>query len=127
MSPRRRLTGIAAMSAITLATAGIAGAPATAQEDDAAAELRAILEAFGGGDVPDEVLTQILNQYEAMGIDPMMIFGGMDPDMLEAMAEMGGADMDESAFIKMFMGGADDEAFLKMGDAAFPKVEIQGR
>lgn len=111
------------MSAVALASAGLAGTPATAEEDEGAAELRSMLEAFGGGDMPDEAITQILSQYEAMGIDPSTLFGGMDPEMLAAMVGMGGEDIDQSAFIKMLMSGAEDDAFLKLDDEAFLKLD----
>lgn len=150
MSPRRRLTGIAAMSAVTLATAGIAGATVAADESDGVAELRALIEAFGGGEVPDEALTQMLAMYEAMGMDPAAIFGMADPELLAALGSSGLAfpkvedagesdELDPQAdlFAKMFADaaggeGIDEDAFLKLilgemglDDAAFPKLEDQ--
>lgn len=119
------------MSAVALATAGIAGGTAAADEPEGLEELRALMEAFGGGDVSDEALVQMLSMYEAMGVDPAVIFGMADPAMLAALAGADG-EIDGSAFIEYVLEGAGDgtddaSAFYKvlidgMDDGAFPKL-----
>ena len=132
MSPRRRLTGIAALSAVTLATAGVAAAAAAADDEpEGLAQLRSLIEAFGGEEVPDEALVQILGMYEAMGIDPATVLGVADPTSLVEV--MSGGEVDESAFLKLFLGGAGSDGsdpqtdvFAKLMADAMSGEEIDG-
>jgi len=125
----RRLRGIAAVSAATLATAAMA-APSIAVdecEDEACGEpqisLNDLVKAFGGEEIPEDALIKIDAMYEQLGMeDPAAAF--------LKLGEMGAGDPEDAlaglaAFYEQLGLGDPAAAFLKLDDAgqAFWKIE----
>ncbi|MEA2026306.1 MAG: hypothetical protein U9O18_06415, partial [Chloroflexota bacterium] len=130
MTTTRRLHGIAAISAATLATAAMAGPGIAADEcDDEACgdpqvSLIDLVKAFGGEEIPEGALIKIEAMYEQLGMeDPAAAFlklgdiGTGDPE--EALAKL-------TEFYEQLGMGDLGGAFLKLGDAegSFAKIEV---
>jgi hypothetical protein len=103
---KRRLQGIAALSAATLVTAGLAGTAIAADEcaDAACADeqvnLADLIEAISGDEIPEDALLKLADVYEQLG-----------------MGDLG------EVFAKVEYDGSNPEvAFPKVEDA-FPKIE----
>ena len=131
MSRTRRLRGVAALSAATLATAGLAGPAIAADEcvDEGCADgqfsLNDLVKAFGGEEIPEDALAKIEFVYEQLGMEnppaaflKMGDWDGEDPGA--AFAEL--ASLYELLGIEALSEFAPEDAFPKLKDA-FIKVD----
>jgi len=125
---KRRLQGIAALSVVTLATAGFSGVATAADEcaDAACADeqinLTDLLQAFGGDEIPEDALIKLADVYEQLGV----------VDLADAFAkvEYDGSNPEEACpKVEIDLGelkGLED-LFLKLGTAdtqdALPMIE----
>jgi len=130
---KRRLQGIAALSVVTLATAGFSGVATAADEcaDAACADeqinLTDLLQAFGGDEIPEDALIKLADVYEQLGVVDLadafakVEYDGSNPEeafakLTDVYEQLGMVDLAD-AFAKVEYDGSNPEE-------AFPKVEI---
>ena len=132
MTKTRRLRGIAAVSAATLATAAMAGPGIAADEceDEACGDpqisLNDLVKAFGGEEIPEDALIKIDAMYEQLGMEN-------PAEAFLKLGEMGAGDPEDALaklteFYEQLGMGDLGAAFLKLDDAEglFWKLEIDG-
>jgi hypothetical protein len=95
--------------------------------DGATPDMAALMAAFGGGDLPDDVLAKVEASYAELGLDPGALFPKVeDPADPEAMLKMGDTELADSMMKVTFdeLGSDPSALFEKITPYLEPGVAL---